>query len=263
MSALRRACLCALVLAGALSLNARAEIHANQPGGAYDGVNGGPNAVTRRIIVNGMATLGSSWTVKDDLRSFAARAIAASRAGKAPLPPRTQYDANGLTLVQFVPAKPGDTRIDTASAHVMMVNPGLRRGELSVWAADIPMAEMLRAGREREKGVPPGRDHPVLGAIAGAQRVNVVEVIDHGYSYSAVYLAAGAPAEVMNEVVSQLTARGARVDGRTANIEDARAALSLNGGRIDFSVMRNPDTPGSRIVIQTDIPPNIQVRESR
>jgi hypothetical protein len=252
-----------VVLAFGLSPGIRAEIHADRPSGAFDGVNGAPDAVTRRIVVNGIATLGSSWTVNEDLPTFAARALAASKLGKGPLPPRSKLDESGLTLVQFLTAKPGDRNLEAASAHVMMAKTGMRPGELSVWAADIPMAGLIHEARERAKGVAPGRDHPALGAIAGAQRVNVVEVIDHGYSYNAVYQTAGAPEEVMRAVLANLTARGAHVDGQMANLSDARAALSMPGGRIDFSVIRNPDTTGSRIVIQTDIPPNIQVRESR
>jgi hypothetical protein len=263
VNALRAGAICVIALAGWMSSPSRAEIHADRPGAGFDGVNGAPDAVARRIVVNGIGTLGRSWTVKEDLQSFAARAIAASKLYKTPHQPRTQLDESGLTLVQFMPAKAGDVRIDTATAHVLMAHPGQRRGETSVWAADIPVSEMIEEARARMRGVQPGRDHPALGAIPGAQRVNVVEVVDHGYSYSAVYVAPGAPAEIMQGVVAQLTARGAKVDGQTAGSSDARAALTLNGGRIDFSVIRNPDTPGSRIVIQTDIPPTIQVRESR
>jgi hypothetical protein len=246
---------CTIALCAGIAFAAHAEIHADRPGAAFDGLNGGADTVARRIVVNGIGTLGRSWTVREDLQSFAARAIATSKLGHPTHAPRSRLDAGSLTLVQIIPLAAGDKRLDRAIAHVMMAHPGTRRGETSVWVADIPVSDMLEQARASLHGVAPGRDHPVLGPIAGAQRVNVVEVVDHGYSYSAVYLASGAPGEVMSGLLAQLTARGAHLDGRSANDSDARAALSMHGGRIDFSVIRNPDMQGSRIVIQTDIPP--------
>jgi hypothetical protein len=249
-----------LIAALLAPLVVRSEIYADRPG--TDPVTeSARDAISRRIVIDGIPTVGRNWTADQDLQRFATQAIQTAQKSTSPIPARVQMNAAGMTLVQFLPAK--DEMVLAGTARVLIARPTEQRNSTSVWEADVPVAELLRQAAASARGEAPGRDHPVLGALPAAKRVNVVEVVDRGYAYSAVYLASGAPAHIMDNVIAHLVARGAKVEARTASADDARAALGLDGRRIDFSVIRDPDTSRSQIVIQTNLHPKVQARESR
>jgi hypothetical protein len=234
---------------------ARPEIYANRPRPDATTGAGARDVIERRIIVDGIPTVGRSWNATGALEDFARRAIESARRNPYPAPPRFRLDAGGMTLVQFMPAERDDENLLGATARVLIARPTPQPGVTSVWEAEVPVNELLRQAAAQARGAGPGRDHPVLGAPPGAQRVNVVEVVDRGYSYSAVYLAGGSPDELAHTWLTRLEARGARVDARSADGDGARVALSLAGHRIDFSVIRERGAPRLRVVVQTDLPP--------
>lgn len=200
---------------------------------------------TRQILVNGIPSTGSSWIVDEEFGRYAQR-ISRSVRQTRPLAPVVSVARTSMTVVEFLPA--GIVRV--LSAHAAQTG-------TSVWEAKLALTDLVRQRHEAQRGIAPGRDHPLVGAPAAARRANVVEVLGSNYNYSAVYLSSAGPCELIAGRVAHLQGLGAAIDAQDRTAGHCSAALTLRGRRIDLTAGRAPNSSTTELVVQTDVLPEI------
>lgn len=230
---------------------------------ARGGLASAPAIQQRRLLVNGVAAAGRNWIVERDYARFAAEvaeSAAALRAKerRALFQPVINTGSAGLSVVEF--GTVSSDALDPANmrARVLIALPMERAGarqRTSVWETEMSLGDVLQQLRDASAGMAPGRDHPFVGALPASQRVNVVESVGPGYSYSAIYVSAQAPRAVVQSSLAQLQARGAKLEAEQYGDQDANASLTYAGRRIDLSAARARSSAQTHVVLQTDLPP--------
>jgi len=206
---------------------------------------------SRQILVNGIASVGRSWTVHEDFDRYALRA-ARSVPQTKPFAPVVQLSQSALSIIQFQPA---------GLVRVLEARPMADGEATSVWEAQLKLADFFRYLDDTKHGVLPGRDHPLLGAPASARRANVVEVVGHDYNYSAVYVSAQPACALVADRTARLKALGATLDRQEQTAERCSASFTLAGRHAEFSAARARKT--TELVMQTNIPPEPSLERLR
>ncbi len=242
-------CAGALLFGGLSSLTATAEVYVERPARALgDAAEVRERIPARRILINGMPSIGRHWIVKEHYDAYAQR-VAQLPAGQRPFAPVKSVGPSALSVVTFLGATEGSL---PRHARVLIAQPAGVRGQTSVWESEVLLTDFLAAHQAALQGDAAGRDHPMLGAPASARRVNVIESLDPSYSYSAVYETARDPRTAVTAMARDLQRRGATLDTEKHEGSDAYLALTKDGRRIElFASRRGVGT--TQLVIQTDL----------